>query len=388
MGNPPSHLDFRHTCPTCNRPVRHGDKFCEICGTRIPSLSTCSKCGTQFIHPKKFCDLCGAPFILEEVPEADTDEIPEPDTGETQEPDEEELPEPAEEETPPDADDTEETDVEEIPEPDEDEVTEPDEEEIPETPTAQTPIQYDDEIQEPDTAELLEQFGGEFSDEETLESLHKGKPASLTQPGTKTPITAPASQKQELSKPVDDALFLLDTKAGTAKPPTNKIIIIGGSIGLIIILAVIFFIGLPLLTSISVLNTTSNPISAEMTPVPTITTPVVKPTPASGALVPQPTVTIPSAQKIYFNVKKDPITSKILVIFTGSAGTGSISSADVKITHTDGSVSSGVILPLKGINEITLAGSKEPDRVEIIAKMSTGETYRVYDNLVTSDLRI
>jgi hypothetical protein len=114
----------------------------------------------------------------------------------------------------------------------------------------------------------------------------------------------------------------------------------------------------------------------------------VKLTPASGALVPQPTVTLPSAQKIYFHVQKDPITSKILVILTGSAGSGSISSADVKITHADGSVSSGVILPLKGINEITLAGSREPDRVEIIAKMSTGETYRVYDNLVTSDLRI
>ena len=83
MGNPPSHLDFRHTCPTCNRPVRHGDKFCEVCGTKIPSLSTCSKCGTQFIHPKKFCDLCGAPFILEEVPEPEADEIQGPGLDET-----------------------------------------------------------------------------------------------------------------------------------------------------------------------------------------------------------------------------------------------------------------------------------------------------------------
>ena len=144
------------------------------------------------------------------------------------------------------------------------------------------------------------------------------------------------------------------------------------------------FIGLPLLTGISVFNTNSNPTSAEITPIPTITTPVVKLTPASGALVPQPTQTIPTGQKVFFHVQKDPITSKILVIFTGSAGTGSISSADVKVTHTDESVTTGIILPLKGVNEITLAGSKEPDRVEIIAKMSTGETYRVYDNLVTS----
>ena len=207
-------------------------------------------------------------------------------------------------------------------------------------------------------------------------------PHLMIQPTTKKPITVPASQRRELSKPVDDALFLLDTKPPPAKPPTNKIIIIGGGIGLIIILAVIFFIGLPLLTGTSVFTTTSNPAPAEMTPIPTITTPAVKLTAASGALVPQPTQTIPTDQKIFFQVQKNPITSKILVIFTGSAGAGSISSADVKVTHADGSVTTGVILPLKGISEITLAGSKEPDRVEIIAKMSTGETYRVFDDLV------
>jgi len=61
---------------------------------------------------------------------------------------------------------------------------------------------------------------------------------------------------------------------------------------------------------------------------------------------------------------------------------GSVSSADIRVTHADGSVTTGVILPLKRVNEITLAGLKETDRVEIIAKMSSGETYRVYDDLV------
>jgi hypothetical protein len=391
MGNPPSHLDFRHTCPTCNRPVRHGDKFCEVCGTKIPSLSTCSKCGTQFIHPKKFCDLCGAPFILEEIPEPEADELPEagleklpePDSDKMPGPGEEELSEAAEEELPEaDVDETDETYVEEPPEAVADKVPEPDEQEPPEKVSQKTPRHYKDDVQEPDTAELLEQFGEEYSDDETLESLHKEKPASHIQPTTKKPITVPASQGRELSKPVDDALFLLDTKPPPAKPPTNKIIIIGGGIGLIIILAVIFFIGLPLLTGTSIFTTTSNPAPAETTPIPTITTPAVKLTAASGALVPQPTQTIPTDQKIFFQVQKNPITSRILVIFTGSAGAGSISSADVKVTHPDGSISMGVILLLKGVNEITLAGSKEPDRVEIIAKMSTGETYRVFDDLV------
>ena len=103
---------------------------------------------------------------------------------------------------------------------------------------------------------------------------------------------------------------------------------------------------------------------------PNIVTTIPTPTPTAVSLVPQPTQTIPTDQKIFFQVQKNPITSKISVIFTGSAGAGSISSADVKVTHPDGSVTMGVILPLKGVNEITLAGSKEPDRVEIIAKMS------------------
>ena len=91
---------------------------------------------------------------------------------------------------------------------------------------------------------------------------------------------------------------------------------------------------------------------------------------------------IPSNQKIYFQVQKNPVTSKISVIFAGSAGEGSIKSADIKVTHPDGSVATGIILPLKGVTEITLDGSKETDRVEIIAQMSSGGTYRVYDELV------
>ena len=139
-----------------------------------------------------------------------------------------------------------------------------------------------------------------------------------------------------------------------------------------------------MLTGYGGFNAHSNPTTAEITPIsePTIATLTVTPTPASRALVPLPTQLIPTDQKFYFQVKKNPITSQISVIFAGSAGQGSISSADIKVTHPDGSVATGIILPLKGVTDITLDGSKETDRVEIIAKMSSGETYRVYDDLV------
>ncbi|MFA6225297.1 MAG: hypothetical protein WC620_03720 [Methanoregula sp.] len=72
-----------------------------------------------------------------------------------------------------------------------------------------------------------------------------------------------------------------------------------------------------------------------------------------------------------------------MVTFAGSAGHDSINSADIKVTHPDGSVATGIILPLRGVNEIILDGSEQTDRVEIIALMSDGKTYRVYDDLVS-----
>jgi hypothetical protein len=371
MENPASGPEFGRTCPTCNRPVGPGYKFCKVCGTKIPELSTCSKCGTQFVHPEKFCDLCGAPVILGEIPEPDADETPEPDG--------EEIPEPAEEETPEHYED-------EIPEPDTDELPEDYDEENIVPDEDETPHHYKKEIQEPDTDELLEQYGKEYGDDETLESSHKPKPPSPRKHEAKKPVTVPAPPRRGSSESVDDALFLSPGKPeAPAKSRVNKARIIGGCIVLIAIIAAVYFIGLPMLKESGGFSAHSNPPAAEITPrpEPTIVGTLPPALTASRALVPLPTQLIPSGQKLYFQVQKNPVTSKISVIFAGSAGEGSIKSADIRVTHPDGSVSTGIILPLKGVTEIILEGSKETDRVEIIAKMSSGETYRVYDNLVS-----
>ena len=366
MQNPASPPKSGRTCPTCSRPVEPGNKFCATCGTRIPELLTCSKCGTQFTAPIKYCDLCGAPVILGEVPEPDDspEHFEEENTGLVE-------------------DQTSERDEEEIPEPDTDELPEDNDEENIVPAEDETPHHYKEEIQEPDTDELLEQYGKGYGEDETLESYHKPKPPSPIKNEAKKPVTVPAPPKRGSSETVDDALFLSPGKPeAPAKPRVNKIRIIGGGIVLITILAAVFFIGLPMLTGNGGFIAHSNPTAAEITPIPEPTI-ARTPTPASRALVPLPTQLIPTGQKFYFQVQKNPITSKISVIFTGSAGEGSISSADIKVTHKDGSVTTGIILPLKGVTEITLDGSKETDRVEIIAKMSSGETYRVKDELMT-----
>ncbi len=379
MQNPVSPPKSNRTCPTCSRPVEPGNKYCDTCGTKIPVLLTCSECGTQFIDPIKYCDLCGAPVIQGEVPEPD--DTPEPD----------DIPERSEEETTGLVED-------QTPEPDDEEISEPDTDELPEendeenlvAAEDETPHHYVKEIPEPDTDALLEQYGKEYAEDETLASYHKPKPPASIKHEAKKPVGFSAPQGRVSSETVDDVLFMVSKKPeAAAKAPVNKTRIIIGCIVLAAIIAAVYFIGLPVLTKSGGFSSLINKPAAEIIPLPEPTDAEIippartgTPAPASRALVPLPTQQIPSGQKLYFQVQKNPVTSKISVIFAGSAGEGSIKSADIKVTHPDGSVATGIILPLKGITEITLDGSKETDRVEIIAQMSSGQTYRVRDELV------
>jgi len=354
MQNPASSPKFVRTCPSCGRPVEPGNKFCTTCGTSIPVLFTCTKCGTQFIEPLKYCDLCGTPLIQENIPEPD--DSPERAEGEI---------------TGPFEDQTSEPDEEEIPEPDTDELPDDTDTEIIVPARQETPHYHKEEIQEPDTDELLEQYGKEYDDDETLESYRNPTVAAPEQPERGSPET------------IDDTLFFSPKKPqSAAKPRLNRTRIIGAGIILMVIVGAVYFIGLPMLSA------RSNAPESDITPLPTVTGafttgPTGTPVPASRALVPLPTQLIPSGQKLYFTVRKNPVTSKILVTFSGSAGVGSIISADIKVTHPAGSVATGIIMPLKGVPEISLDGSKEADRVEIIAHMSDGKAYRVYDQLVS-----
>jgi len=386
------------TCPACHRPISPGDKFCEECGAKIPALFTCSRCGTQFIHASEYCELCGGPMVLMEVAEPTSpaketvtvrsrtagQQVTGPDAGEAPDETGEEVVVPvrkkASHQYP-----------EETGERDGGDETEETDEVKPVPPKKKAHHQYSQEIQEPDTEALLEEFGKEYDPEETLESHRKAKSKPPKRPDTPSAGAKPSHRTRGSSATVDDALLLSPEKPDVKKPkpPGDHTKIIAGGIALLVIVAALVLFGLPILVGTGSPGDQSSVTIINDTPTPTqnpagTSTPTVKATPAgvSGALVPQPTQTPASGQKLYFQVQKSPITARILVTFAGSAGHGSIKSADVTVTHPDGSVATGMILPLKGITEIILDGSKETDRVEIIAQMSDGETYRVYDELV------
>ncbi len=220
-----------------------------------------------------------------------------------------------------------------------------------------------------------------------LTRTHRQKSASPVYPEAKKSATVPALHRRVSPDTVDDVLFLPDKAPVPKKHMVTRIRIVGGGLVLITLLAVIIFIGLPMLSANEIFSDRSGPTAADITPVPeptaARTTAPTLTAPPSRAFVPLPTQLVPGSQDFAFHVQKNPITSKISVIFTGSSGEDGISTADIRVTHMDGSVAMGVILPLKGVNEITLDGSKETDRVEIIARMSSGKTYRVYDELVS-----
>jgi len=376
MQNPASPPKPMHTCPTCKKPVEPGYTFCEACGTHITELSTCSKCGTQFISQNKFCDLCGAPLIHGKVPEGNEENNIRTVEEQAPEHDEGKIPEPVTDEEPEDDEEADTgTDEELVPKDNEEEIPEQELDKVPEDNEEdrvsiyeKTPHHASGKNKEPYTDALLKEYGAEYSDEETVGSQHNQK-----------------------SEPVDDALFFSHKKQGIpAKKRAGTIRIIGGVVILVALIAAIYFFGLPMLNGDGGSGILGNPPILEITPTPVPSSvvviqpvPIETTPPVSLALVPLPTQLVPSDQKFYFQVRKNPVTLKISVIFTGSAGVDGIESADVKITHPDGAVSTGIIQPLKGQSEITLAGSKEADRVIIIARMYSGETYRVYDDLVS-----
>ena len=383
MGTPaPSH-DHKRACPGCNRPVREGYTFCEYCGTPLMEEPVCSQCGALFMGPVRFCESCGAPAVSRDVgaepeepaePGEDEDGLSgseEPGTGE------EDLPDPDVEEEP--ADTTE--------EPADGEPEEyPAEEEIPSR--EEVPRRYSRVIREPDTAEIMDKY---WDEDEPPSRKPTGRSSRPREPG---PGSSRQSPCNEPSPAAGNALFVFDDDRGPAgrKEPVRdrrmsvpaRAVIIG--IALLLLLAAGYLVVLPLLQGVLTSETPAQQSSVTVITEPVTTVAAITPpthTPAPGSMVTQPTQTSPPGQTMYFQVTKSPITSRILVIYAGSAGHGSISSAEITVTHPDGSVGYGIILPLKGITEIILDGSKGADRVEIIAKMTSGESYRVYDSLVT-----
>jgi hypothetical protein len=233
------------------------------------------------------------------------------------------------------------------------------------------------EIVEPDTEEIMEKYWDEEEEDRP--------PARLDAARGKDQPSAASHQPPEA---VSDALFLVGDTKEPVKEKRGRVNVrlIMAAVLVIAIAAIIWFIGVPLLIS---LGDEGPPTRLPGTPgpAPTLTMPItLVPTPAptttGSVLLPQKTQAIPGIGQYAFVVRKDPVDARITVIFAGSTGVDGINTADVTVTREDGAVTSAVLMPRKGIPDITLQGSTGTDRVVIIAHMFNGESYRAYDDMV------
>jgi hypothetical protein len=311
------------TCPACKSRIEPDHEFCEICGAKMPALPACSNCGARFIAPVKFCEMCGTPVKPQGSPAA----VQEERAGPVNEPG---LP-----------------------------------------PRGQPAVRREITTPLPPAPEL---------------------PPYPEQPAVTKEIAAPIPRGPEEPGTDDDVLFFIPGDTVPAKPAANRARVIGGIVLLVVIIAALAFIALPILHGNGGPGAISKPAAAAITPLPDLTTtlttqptptPTLVPTTAFGPLVPLPTQSLPAGQKVYFQVQKDPVSGKISVIFAGSAIANSVTSAEVTVTQPGGAIGRGIILPAKSVLELTLAGTRGvSDRVEILAKMTNGQTYRVYDAMV------
>ena len=127
-------------------------------------------------------------------------------------------------------------------------------------------------------------------------------------------------------------------------------------------------------------------VTTLLNPAPATTQPVT-PAPTATAppsLVPGPTQTLPPDYYVAFDVQKQGQAGipTITVLFRGGTGQIFTTQATVKVTRADGSiVTKSMNHPNVG-EEVNIEGTSGEDRVEITVLVSTGDSYKVYDELL------
>jgi ABC-type transport system substrate-binding protein len=118
-----------------------------------------------------------------------------------------------------------------------------------------------------------------------------------------------------------------------------------------------------------------------ITPTPTPTS--LPPTPIT-TLTTEPTDVVPPGQNIIIEVSRGTLSFNpvITVIFRGGTGINLLSTLEVQVTRSDGTVETAHLDEPKIGDSIEVLGSTGKDRVEVWAVMKDGNTYKIYDQVL------
>ena len=309
------------TCPSCHNPIMPDSRFCEICGAKIEPSPVCRECGAPLQADAKFCEICGAPVSPTKIV-LKSKTLPvskEPIVGEV---------------------------------PEEESVHEPDvvvrKRTVP-RPEPTPDILAPDAVPEP------------------------SPPVRAGEPDTGAPARQPA----------------VSSSSGTKGPASKNMMIIAGVFVVAIIVLAVFAVVLPGMSGSPGTKSTgnSNPVVTVTTPAASPTTPRVtivyttKTTPAGASLVPGPTQTLPANQELFFQVDKDAVSGAVTVTVTGPSR-NVVKDITVRLTRSDGEVTTGYITPNQKVNEVTMPGTRSTDRVEVTVNFYSGASYKVIDKII------
>lgn len=411
-------------CRSCGTPLLPNARFCENCGDPVkkevsvapPPPASTRPVSQEPILPRGLIvteePVTGADLGIPEesgpvnapaIPAADDaepllDEGPgpkpvreaepweEPEDGFAEEPVLEPEPEPEErfEEEPA------EQSEEEFPEDSEDALRGEPAEELPDEPEEEP---EDDMADEPASAAgLPESRAG--PEDELLLGLEPGEP---TGPG---PEERPAATRKTPKKEA-----AAKTPARGKPGSSKKTLLVIGIIAAIIVIAIALVVLLPMLTGSgsSVTKTPvvqSTPVATPTTVVTTVPPPTPEPvvpettTPALSvpAEVPAATETpeqvdvLPPQYTLHFEVIKDVVTGDVTVSVTGPSR-NVVKDIEVTVHHPDGTTDSDHLLPPQGMTEVTVTGTRNPERVVATVLFYSGEQYTVIDRIVSFSRR-
>jgi hypothetical protein len=155
-------------------------------------------------------------------------------------------------------------------------------------------------------------------------------------------------------------------------------------IGIILVCCALF----GLLLAAGCTTTPFGPATTVPTTVPPTTPPTVVttvPTTAPATAVPTPDyldTPMPTGQKVEVQVTRNTVSTEpyITISFRGGSGINFLQKLDITVTRSDGSVvvDSSLVKPQVG-DQVQVLGSRGVDNVKVVAQMSDGKRYLIYN---------
>ena len=150
-------------------------------------------------------------------------------------------------------------------------------------------------------------------------------------------------------------------------------------IGIILVCCALF----GLLLAAGCTTTPSGPTTTVATTVPTTTPPTIATTVPTTAVPTADYVDspIPSSQKVEVQVTRNTVSTDpyITISFRGGSGINFLQRLDITVTRSDGSVVVDTLSRPQVNDKVDILGTRGVDNVKVVAQMSDGKRYLIYN---------